>query len=125
MSDSNDAFANIDALEAVLRKEIAAIEAGDLAVLHQYEGDKVRLSEALERQLADNPQAISTEQLRGLKDLIQRNVEHLKQAMVAIVEVITEVSHIRDRHGIAGLYGRSGTKRDMHAAASKAVNKMF
>ena len=123
MTTPREALAAVEALEAILRKEIEAVEAGDFAVLVNYESEKARLGAALEQELARNPQAVGPERLRNLKGLILRDAQHLEQARSATAEIIAEVRHIRGRHGMAGVYGRSGAKRDISATDNVAVDK--
>lgn len=123
MTTEREALATIEALERILHKEIAALEAGDFAVLVDYESEKARLGAELEQRLARNPQAVEAERLRALKGLILRDAQHLEQAQNATSEIIAEVRHIRGRHGMAGVYGRSGMKRGIMATGSVAVDK--
>jgi|TARA_R110002049_G_scaffold29972_2_gene101952 hypothetical protein len=125
MSDRHKALAAVDALALLLRKEIAAVEAGEFSDLVQFSTEKVRLSEMLEKYLQDDPQAVSKAQLLDLKDLILRDKHYLQVAQQATADVIQEVYNIRERHSIAGLYGPRGSKRDNHATVSATVDKTF
>lgn len=125
MTGRRQALAAVDALGTLLRKEIAAVESGDFGELVKFSGEKARLSALLEKELQDDPQAVSRDQLRDLKQLIMRDEAHLQLARSATAEMICEISGIRERHSIAGLYGRSGAKRDRAATLSAAVDKSF
>ncbi|SFT08868.1 hypothetical protein SAMN04488040_3100 [Sulfitobacter marinus] len=125
MNNQRQALAAVDALGNLLRKEIAAIEGGQFSQLVEYSGEKARLSAVLEKQLQENPEAVSKEQLSGLKELILRDQQHLQQAQRATAEVIQEVTDTRERHSLAGLYGREGAKRVNRATPSPSVDKSF
>lgn len=124
MSDRRKALATVDALGAVLRKEIAAIESGDFSLMVQYSGEKARLGSLLETLLQADPEAVDQNDLRDLKALITRDAQSLQQARHATAEIIQEVSDIRERRSIAGLYGRSGEKRGNRATFATPVDKM-
>ena len=125
MSDRRHALAAVDALGALLRREIAAVESGDFDRLVQFSGEKARLSALLEKELKDDPAAVSKEQLRDLKQLILRDAQHLELARSATAEIVQEITEIRTRHSIAGLYGRRGAKRDNTATLNAMVDKSF
>jgi hypothetical protein len=125
MNNQRKALAAVDALGNLLRKEIAAVEGGEFSQLVEYAGEKARLSAVLEKQLQENPQAVSKAQLSGLKELILRDQQHLQQAQRATAEIIQEVTDTRERHSIAGLYGRGGAKRVNRATPSQSVDKSF
>ncbi len=125
MSDPRKALATVDALGNLLRREIAAVEGGSFDQLVGFASEKARITAELEHQLSENPEAVSKDKLRDLKDLIARDHHHLQLARQATAEMIKEVSQIREKHSIAGIYGRSGAKRDNRATVMTTVDKSF
>ncbi|NUH64956.1 hypothetical protein HTT03_06545 [Sulfitobacter sp. S0837] len=125
MSDPRKALATVDALGNLLRREIAAVEGGSFDQLVGFASEKARIAAELEHQLSENPEAVSKDKLRDLKDLIARDHHHLQLARQATAEMIKEVSQIREKHSIAGIYGRSGAKRDNRATVMTTVDKSF
>lgn len=123
MSDPRKALAAVDALGNLLRREIAALEGGGFDQMVAFASEKARLTEALERELSAAPEAVSKDKLRDLKDLIARDHHHLQLAREATAEMIKEVSGIREKHSIAGVYGRNGAKRDNRATLMASVDK--
>lgn len=125
MSDPRKAVAAVDALGNLLRREIAAVEGGAFNQLVEFASEKARLTAVLEEQLSHDPEAVSKDKLRDLKVLIARDHHHLQLARQATAEMIKEVSGIREKHSIAGIYGRSGAKRDNRATLMATVDKSF
>ncbi len=125
MSDPRKALAAVDALGNLLRREIAAVEGGSFDQLVTFASEKARITAELEYQLSEHPEAVSKDKLRDLKDLIAQDHHHLQLARQATAEMIKEVSQIREKHSIAGIYGRSGAKRDNRATLMTTVDKSF
>lgn len=125
MSDPRKALAAVDALGNLLRREIAAVKGGAFNQLVEFASEKARLTAVLEEQLNHDPEAVSKDKLLDLKDLIARDHHHLQLARQATAEMIKEVSGIREKHSIAGIYGRSGAKRDNPATLVTTMNKSF
>ncbi|MGR3442447.1 hypothetical protein DU478_14740 [Thalassococcus profundi] len=123
MSDQRRALAVVDALAAVLRKEISAVESGQFEALVAFAGEKARLTSALEKYLQDDPAAVSKPRLAELKDLILRDKRNLELAQTATADMIREIRTLRERHSVAGLYGTTGARRDIHATNGGAVDK--
>ena len=97
MSDPRKALAAVDALGNLLRREIAAVEGGAFNQLVEFASEKARLTDH----------------------------HHLQLARQATSEMISQVSQIREKHSIAGIYGRSGAKRDNRATLITTVDKSF
>lgn len=125
MSGRRHALLSLDALSALLRKEIAAIQSGAFAELVQYSDEKARLGAALEEQLQIDPDCVDEERLRALNELILRNRHHLEVAQNATAEMIREVADLRERHSISGVYGRHGARRDALEKLVVGLDKSF
>ena len=123
MSDQRRALAAVDALATLLRKEISAVESGDFATLVQFAGEKARLTLALEKYLHEDPTAVSKTRLAELRDLILKDKRNLEFAQTATADMIQEIKSLRERHSVAGLYGSTGTRRDIHATYGGAIDK--
>ncbi|MCB1342115.1 MAG: hypothetical protein KDK24_13820 [Pseudooceanicola sp.] len=122
----------VERLAKVLRDEIAAIGAGQLETVRDLYPQKVALYEelqaqtgAVERQLkAATPEAKALrEGLDELHGLIRKDFSLLEHLTAATGRVVKELSRIRDRHGLGGLYEADGTLRPGDVARPQQVDE--
>ncbi len=110
----------IETLTQLLHQEIEAIGQGDLS---QIEDMLPRKADLLDRIEADSDELAvalaadddSAEDLRGcvatLRGLLARDLALLGRMQATAGDIATEISRIRDRHGLSGLYGSTGARR--------------
>lgn len=114
----------IDALSAVLSREIAAIQAREFDALEGLFEEKSALVEKLE---AEPP--VPHEELRApLEDLgalAQKDSALLERMIGATRNVQQEISRIRDRHHTAGVYGSEGKKREVSVARKPRLDTSY
>ncbi|WP_212522765.1 flagellar export chaperone FlgN [Actibacterium sp. MT2.3-13A] len=115
------ASAEIDALTALLREEITAIGQGDTAKLAALFPRKTALLEALEAAAPALENAVRQggaqepglpDKLKILQSLIQNDAALLARMRDATGGLVAEITRIRDRHGLKGLYGARGEPRN-------------
>lgn len=115
MPEPGSAAADLDALIALLTKEIAAIENGDLQSVEALLPAKSALFETFEQRQGELESALSgpegealREKVHTLKALAARDGELLDLTREAVAGVADEIARIRDRHSLKGLYGKGG-----------------
>ncbi|MGY6695959.1 MAG: hypothetical protein ACXIUW_08015 [Roseinatronobacter sp.] len=109
----------ITALVRLLQDEIAAIRKGDLAQVSAHAGRKAELGAVVEAAspaiaaalAADAPEAALKTQIATLRDLIDTDRTLLERMTQATGDLVTELARLRDRHGLRGIYGATGTSR--------------
>ncbi|EAR51747.1 flagellar P-ring protein precursor [Oceanicola granulosus HTCC2516] len=114
MSDSQTCGRIIRALSRLLEREIAALQAGRFALVHELAADKERLGAELEAAaaaLTPTEQRALASDFATLGALITRDAELLERAARATGDVARELRRVRDRHSLRGLYGKSGETR--------------
>jgi hypothetical protein len=107
------------ALSRLLQHEIDAIRRGDLEQVPALVARKTALSHAVEAAgpaieaalMADPDDMDLRARIALLHDLIETDRALLDSMMQATGAMITEIARIRDRHGLRGLYGETGTQR--------------
>ncbi len=127
------AFAeDLEAVTALLHREIAAIGAGALEEVGALYGAKTALLEriALRAPLAEpflGSKVAEVLDLRGrlgaLKDAVAEDSALLERMAQATDTIVREVEKIRDRHSLRGLYGKSGRPLHEPAAPRRQVDK--
>ncbi|SFP65643.1 hypothetical protein [Tranquillimonas alkanivorans] len=130
--DPDRAEAALDVLIALVREEVEAIHAGDLqavADLYPRKRDKMEHAETLLRGLApvlaDAPHTALRAKVATLKELVAEDERLLARVTEATGEVAAELRRIRDRHGLGGLYGRGGQRRDPGATPRARLDQSF
>ena len=115
----------IEALEKTLRREIAALEAGDFAKLVETQTRKEVEGAELERCLIDEPGAIERDRLYELKALIARNQAGLQGAIDTTRAIVRQVEEVRAQHSVASNYGPRGLKSDDATKRPGKLNQSF
>lgn len=109
----------IKALTRLLQRENAAIRKGDLAQIDADTTRKAELGAALEAAspaiaealAADPPDDALIAQITALRAEIEANQTLLDGMTQATGGLVAELARIRDRHGLRGIYGATGTQR--------------
>lgn len=109
----------VAALTQLLHDEIAAIRRGDLEHVSAHAPLKAELGAAIEAAgpaiaealAADPPDADLIERITTLRELIDTDRALLEQMAQATGGLLAELARIRDRHGLRGIYGATGTQR--------------
>ncbi len=109
----------IKALTRLLQRENAAIRKGDLAQIDAEITRKAELGAALEAAApaiaealaADLPDDALIVQITALRAEIEANQTLLDGMTQATGGLVAELARIRDRHGLRGIYGATGTQR--------------
>jgi hypothetical protein len=122
-----------DRLAKVLRDEIAAVgqgHLGDIAVLAQ---EKAALLEEIETVFAGGAalfagaDRLRSERLRvrlaEVQDLVAQDLTLLERMTRATGAIAAEIARVRDRHGLAGLYGPDGEKRQSPVAKPQRIDR--
>ena len=123
-----DGTAEIDALTHLLKEEIAAIGRGELDKVTELYPRKAALLEAIEtaapvvEDRAGNDIAFR-EKLSKLQCLIHEDAARLERMAEAARDLTAEISRIRDRHGLKGLYGAKGESQAPTVAVSQRVDQ--
>lgn len=117
---------DVDALIALLNREIEAIERGDFQVVEDLLPSKSELFERFEQRQDDLGEALSgpggdglRDKVKTLKELAARDGELLELTRAAVDNIAAEIARIRDRHSLKGLYGKSG----QHVAEGDAARQ--
>ncbi|KAF0674639.1 hypothetical protein [Profundibacterium mesophilum] len=114
----------IDALSAVLTREIAAIEAREFEALEALFEEKSALVEKLEQEPPIPGEALRAP-LEDLGALARRDSALLERMIDATRSVQQEVTRIRDRHHTAGVYGSEGKKREVSVARKPRLDTSY
>lgn len=110
--------ADITALTALLEAEISEIRAGDMSGVAERLEEKSKLAARLEAagddieatlQDAETGPALRT-RLDMLAGLIARDAAILERMRVTTSQLARDLSRLRDRHGLGGLYGSDGNR---------------
>ncbi|MGY6704321.1 hypothetical protein [Roseinatronobacter sp.] len=109
----------IKALTQLLQRENAAIRKGDLAQIDAGISRKADLGATLdaaapaiaEALAADAPDDALVTQITALRAEIEANQTLLDSMTQAAGGLVAELARIRDRHGLRGIYGATGTQR--------------
>lgn len=118
---TEECFGTIDELVALLRGEIGVLERGDLALLNETLERKRALLhrvEAITPRLQADLSGNSTlsglirARLKGVRDLLERNMTMIQGLTVASRSIREELSRIETRHSLKGIYGADGQKKD-------------
>jgi len=123
-----DGTAEIDALTRLLEEEIAAIGRGELDKVTALYPRKAALLEAIEaaapvvEDRAGNDIEFR-EKLAELQHLIHQDAALLERMAEAARDLTSEISRIRDRHGLKGLYGAKGESQAPTVAVSQRVDQ--
>jgi hypothetical protein len=122
-----------DRLARVLRDEIAAVGQGHLGDVAALAGEKAVLLEEIETVFAGGAalfagaDRIRSERLRArlaeVQELIARDLTLLERMTRATGAIAAEIARIRDRHGLAGLYGPDGEKRQADVAKPQRIDR--
>lgn len=116
----------IDGMTDLLRREIAAIEAGDFEAVEALRPEKEELATAMEPLESTPPEALLPEmraKLVTLRDLVARDAELLERMRAASADIGQALNRVRDRHTLGGLYGKSGQKVDRNAAPAGSLDR--
>lgn len=118
---TEECLGTIDELVTLLRGEIGHLEKGDLALIDQTLDRKRDLLERVERitphlqaELTRNTgmSALIRARLKGVRDLLQKNMTMIEGLTVATRGIKDELSRIETRHSLKGIYGADGQPRD-------------
>ncbi len=132
MTDTKDQEfeAAIAALSRLLTDEIAAIDKGEMSKVTALFERKSALLTQLEEAAPAMQDKLTAEDDSGaalrlridhLRDLVGQDLARLTRMTEATGEIAAEISRIRDRHGLTGLYGAKGKAR----AASNLPSHRF
>ncbi len=118
---TEECLGTIDGLVGLLRGEIGVLERGDLALLNETLERKRALLhrvEAITPRLQADLSGNSTlsglirARLKGVRDLLERNMTMIQGLTVASRSIREELSRIETRHSLKGIYGADGQKKD-------------
>lgn len=120
--------AEIEALAQLLKEEISAIDRGDLDKVVQLYPRKAELLAALEAAApaigkSTPSDTAMRERLQELQALVRKDAALLERMTEATSDLVSEISRIRDRHGLKGLYGAKGEMQKTTATVSQRVNQ--
>ena len=109
----------IAALVRLLQDEVTAIRNGDLGQVSAQAKRKAELGAVVEAAgpaiavalAADLPEDGLQAQIATLRDLIDTDRALLERMTQATGALVTELARLRDRHGLRGIYGATGTSR--------------
>ena len=109
----------IAALVRLLQDEVTAIRNGDLGQVSAQAKRKAELGAMVEAAgpaiavalAADLPEDGLQAQIATLRDLIDTDRALLERMTQATGALVTELARLRDRHGLRGIYGATGTSR--------------
>lgn len=115
----------IDALQAILSEENAAIEAGEYHRLPLTEPRKRELAARAELLLVDvaRPAPEMRERTEAFRAVMDRNAALLQRMSEATGRLVDEVRRIRDRQGLGGLYTGDGVRRAAPQTKPKGVDR--
>jgi hypothetical protein len=127
-TEQPDAMAEIDALARLLKEEIAAIGQGDFDKVTELFPRKASLLEAIEAAAPVMEDRAGAERdirdkLIELQVLIQKDAALLERITDATRDLVSEISRIRDRHGLKGLYGAKGEDQAPTVAVSQRIDQ--
>jgi hypothetical protein len=107
----------IEDLTSLLREEIATIKQGQFDRIEGFVPRKLDLmekldakSEVIEAALKDGDRELQM-QVTELQSLLGRNRSMLERMTEATGTMVQELSRIRDRHGMGGIYNAEGQTR--------------
>jgi len=133
MTDLARAQILADRLARVLRDEIAAIGQGHLGDIATLAAEKAVLLEEIETAFAEGAMLFAgadrtgADRLRArlaeVQDLVARDLALLERMTRATGAIAAEIARIRDRHGLAGLYGPDGEKRHSDVAKAQRIDR--
>lgn len=133
MSDIARAQLLADRLAKLLRDEIAAIGQGRLGDIATLAAEKAALLEEIDTAFAEGAalfagaDRVRADKLRArlaeVQDLVARDLELLDRMTRATSAIAAEIARIRDRHGLAGLYGPDGEKRHSDVARAQRFDR--
>ena len=122
--------ADLETAIAVVEEELAALERRDLSRLEQSGARKAALAETLEMQAADlgpslaGPEAAPLRaRISYFRALLERNRALLDRLTTAAGSMLREIARVRDRHGLGGLYGKSGKRRTVAVKAQPPLDQ--
>lgn len=124
--------AEIAELVALLEAEIAEIRAGDVSGVAARLAEKSALAARLDAAAAEIAAALETEasgegdlreRLGALAGLIARDAAMLERMRETTSDVVRELSRLRDRHGLGGLYGADGHRRAKDTLSRASMDK--
>lgn len=116
-----ECLGTIDELVELLKGEIRTLEQGDLTLIDQTLERKRDLLERVERvtpllqvELQKNTglSALVRARLKGVRDLLERNMTMIQGLTVATRDIRDELSRIETRHSLKGIYGSDGQPRE-------------
>ncbi|MCA0922626.1 hypothetical protein [Pseudooceanicola nanhaiensis] len=122
----------IDQLSKLLRDEIAAVGAGRLEEVNKLFPQKSALlqklqdaSPALEKAAQESGTSAERlrEKLRAVQELIRSDLAILERMTHATGEIAKELSRLRERQSLNGLYGSTGTTRQEVVAPATQVDQ--
>ena len=128
----NGAHQIIERLSRLLHDEIAAIAAGQLETVRELYPQKAALlaeledaSDAINRHLTEkgDEAAEMRESLELLSNLVHKDHKLLERMTEATGRAVRELTRIRDRHGLGGLYESTGAPRKQDVARSQQVDQ--
>ncbi|KHA50220.1 hypothetical protein [Sulfitobacter geojensis] len=119
---------------AILRKEITAINNGELEVISNVFEEKSKVLKWLElRTPLVEPflhhefarKLKIKEHLGDLKKYIEEDGAMLSRMAVAARTILREVDKVSNRNSLGGLYGKSGRKMGANASGKQEINREF
>jgi len=117
----DQSLGTIDELVALLKGEISHLEKGDLSSIEstlEMKRDLLARVEAvtpfLQAELARNsaPSALIRARLKGVRDLLQKNMTMIQGLATATRDIKEELGRIESRHSLKGIYGADGQPRE-------------
>ncbi len=102
-------------LDALLDRERHALDAGDTRALAAMTAEKAELLDRLEARSGElKTRAESDAELRRrlgeTREKLVLNATRLERVASTVTELAGALAKVRDRHGLAGLYGSNGAK---------------
>ncbi|MGC1504531.1 MAG: flagellar biosynthesis protein FlgI [Sulfitobacter sp.] len=119
---------------AILRKEITAINNGELEVISNVFDEKSKILKWLELRTPlvepflnhDIARKLKIkEHLGDLKKYIEEDGAMLSRMAVAARTILREVEKISNRNELSDLYGKSGKKMNAHSGAKMGIDREF
>ncbi len=118
---TEDCLGTIDELVELLKGEISHLERGDLTLIDEtleLKRDLLarveRITPHLQSELVRNTglSALVRARLKGVRDLLERNMVMIQGLTTATRSIKDELSRIETRHSLKGIYGADGQPRD-------------
>jgi hypothetical protein len=129
---TEECLGTMDELVELLRGEISHLEKGDLTLIDETLERKrdllarvERITPLLQVELARNTglSALVRARLKGVRDLLERNMTMIQGLTTATRSIKEELSRIETRHSLKGIYGSDGQPRDGQVRTRRQLDR--